>query len=259
MSVETRAINRRNLFRCFSSPHKPEESRSPVISQKPALKERVLFSRREFGKVAIGTVAGLAMTAVTESSNVVQAQEATLPSTENPLVNSLRAKNESLDTGSLLSSFAQGAALGVSNSIVGRFLVKKGLPIENPVQKAGQKANTGINLVSGLIVSPIIQELAFREYPSLRFAPGENMRWDVGVASSALFTLYHNIYGSMNPPTVKIDTKRIHALAFPAALFLWWKVKQEGYYHAVVTHVGHNAGAFGYTLLQTARNSKPNK
>lgn len=246
MSVEAK-VGRRSLFSHFNPYRNLEKQHVEHNPTSSMPRKGVVFSRREFGKLALGTAASIAINSVTGSTPAVHAQEKTPVPRENPLVSSLRARSEHMDAGSLLSSFAQGAAWGVVNSVVGRFLARKGLPIENPAQ---QDNGPVANLASSLVVSPFIQELAFREFPRIRFASGESMRWDVGLVSSVLFTLYHNIHGTFAPPSIKIDTKRIHALAFPMGFFLWWKVKREGYYHAVATHLGHNAGVTIYSLLK---------
>lgn len=234
-----------------------------MAGERPNFKEgESILTRRASRRSLLKGIAGaLILATITPSSGHAGGQDDQdganpFAQTETSLIDDINAKNENLDE-SLALSFGQGIAWGIGDSILGRFLNRRGVRIgntqkpleQNPLLREVEK-NALIQLTASWVAAPLAEELIFRAFPKNQWAQGQDMRWDVGITTSLLFALHHNITGSLTPPRIGIDLSRIHALAFPVGLFCWLKVKRGGYYHAVATHSGHNVGTAAHAIWQ---------
>jgi membrane protease YdiL (CAAX protease family) len=100
-----------------------------------------------------------------------------------------------------------------------------------------QKKPFGTLLLIGVVV-PSIEEIIFRYLPS-RFLAGKNseMRWGIGIGSSLLFSLAHNIDGKDH---FKFR-KYVPLTQLIGGIFFWYLTRKRGFSHALLSHSLHNS------------------
>jgi hypothetical protein len=116
----------------------------------------------------------------------------------NAIVDPTNIKNAQLEP-SLISSIAEGAALGIFNNVTMRLARKLGLPIGNAyavktMDKKMSASEEAAAVAGAVTVGPAIEEWLFRLYPSRMWVgQDQSTRWDVGAVSSLAYALFHNL------------------------------------------------------------------
>ena len=105
----------------------------------------------------------------------------------------------------------------------------------------------GIRIYHVLCVrAPIIEEALFRIIPSY-LSGGAGKRWDVGIPTSALFALLHNLTARETPGLgIPLGAERKLALTwvplpqFMMGCYFWYLMREHGALAALLTHSGAN-------------------
>jgi membrane protease YdiL (CAAX protease family) len=100
-----------------------------------------------------------------------------------------------------------------------------------------------------VLLAPLIEEAGFRAQFSDAVKPCDNqIRWDIGVLSSALFSLIHVIGPKDNGTGLKFN-KTLPLTQFLGGLFYWYFMRTRGVLHAMLAHVMNNAVFAGSNIL----------
>lgn len=94
-----------------------------------------------------------------------------------------------------------------------------------------------LKTVLGSSVIPAGEEFGFRLGPSANFADfSSSTRWDVGIPSSIVFALMHNLIKDNETKGFKFTKESIPITQFFGGLFYWKIFRERGYWHSVVAH-----------------------
>jgi membrane protease YdiL (CAAX protease family) len=122
----------------------------------------------------------------------------------------------------------------------------KSLKSEELIQFLQEKPLEG--LIELGFIGPAMEETIFRLLPSVLIGK-QGQRCDVGIPTSALFALIHNIEGDQLN-TLKL-AKSIPIAQFLGGLFYWYLMREKGFSHAVLGHTINNSAYFiGQLLLR---------
>lgn len=100
----------------------------------------------------------------------------------------------------------------------------------------------------GALTMPYPEEFIFRFVPYVALGKG----WDVGIGSSIIFALMHNI--RPNKMGVEIDTRSLPVSQFVGGMYLWHKMGEpgdnaKGFDQALYAHVLRNAGGIVFNRI----------
>ena len=99
-------------------------------------------------------------------------------------------------------------------------------------------------LLDAAVASPILEETLFRAIPSF-VASGLGAKgnvWEVGIPTSAVFALVHNI-GINEDYKKELNMEKMPLYQFAGGLFYWYLMRERGFTHSVVAHSANNAVA----------------
>ncbi|MCL5409537.1 MAG: CPBP family intramembrane metalloprotease [Patescibacteria group bacterium] len=217
-----------------------------------------VISRRSF---LAGTVATGANVLAIAMPRTVGASETKMPNDPKPetLVDSLKGVGEKND--GWFESGYLGVLSGGVNSIVSSFIREQGGSFaaspyafspreQDPILRKIMEASL-FKKSFAWVLAPIGEEFLFRLLPKTQWANNsDKMDWSVGIPTTILFALQHNIAVTLSPFRLNIDRNHINLISFPLGAFLWDQLKTEGFYHAVLMHSAHNIGRYFTSVVR---------
>jgi len=94
-------------------------------------------------------------------------------------------------------------------------------------------------IIEGGVLLPVVEEAIFRALPSsLIDNKNKSHRWDIGIPTSLIFALAHNI-GVDEFEELEFK-KSVPIAQFMGGLFYWYLMREKGYSHAVLAHSMNN-------------------
>lgn len=97
-----------------------------------------------------------------------------------------------------------------------------------------------IGLIKLGVLGPAIEEALFRALPDGFIDKNDRRRrWDIGIPTSILFALSHNLKREDSGELRFVESVPISQ--FMGGLFYWYLMRERGYSHAIFAHSMHNA------------------
>jgi len=250
-------------------------------SHKIPKEETKEVSRRDFLRFLGATGAAVVLDSL--ATKKADAEEE-LKNTEKPLKNnegkSEESKKENVDTNkkdknqveqtdkneqSYKETMVESGFFLVGNILTTAIFTKLGIPYgrslspEEIERIAENKGRTINQVIEGVVLAPVLEEAILRALPSSLIGNNKELRWDIGIPTSALFALAHN-FNVDEFDEIKFE-KSIPITQFMSGLFYWYLMRKGGYSHAVLSHSLHNSIGIkiaGFLLSALPENKEDN-
>lgn len=256
-------FSRRELFKKFIPKHEKNAHNISTSDIENVEKEHVTLSRRSFLKFlgAMGTALAIEQIGVSTAEPQKDSEVNKKIDTKNQDVSpQVTLKQKSEDTSSHESkteieednkegSYTETAieqSLMIGAKYIAHAIFKK-LKIEH-----GDKSMTDEEIIKSLrdypiatlfasgVFVPVIEEALFRGLPSAFIDTNDTRRrWEIGIPTSLLFALVHNVSKEESGKLQFIKSVPINQ--FMGGLFYWYLMREKGYSHAVFAHSMNNA------------------
>lgn len=178
-----------------------------------------------------------------------------LPSLEarsTPLETNPPNQNHHPEEETLIHAGGEGAGVGIFSSVADRFFNRlfgysrfrsDRLAKDDPLLQFRIREDMK-DILDASLFGPTREEFFFRFVPNFLISDkSRNSRWEMGIPTSILFAVAHNIErDEMNKLNFK--PKFIPLGELIIGLFSWDKMRQKGYNHAVAFHSGNNICAY---------------
>ncbi len=242
-SREVSSMSRRDFFTRFTRPF-GSLSRANLETSVESIspREPIILSRREF--VQMISLAGAAL--ATSSLPALNKADDKDLSGEQP---NIAAKQESEDT--YVDTMFDSGALLIAEIAMTEIFDKLNIPIGNAgltnaqIEKLLQAPIEKI-LIQYAGLHSAFEEALFRGLPqtALNQLKVRGNIWKVGIPTSVLFALMHNIKREKLAKEYHFSTDFIPLPQFVGGLFYWKMMRERGFPHAIVAHGTQNGAIF---------------
>lgn len=267
--MEDAELSRRDIFRNVYSRFKDKKEKKVITTEATKLPhESITLDRREalklFGKLGVALVAPVSTVQMAENKKV----NSILPPNTFQGIEDLAEGTEPKvpsDQSNTISEFAK-TAIETSLMEAGSVIATKvfdNLGIEHGNKNISEEEVVNMlenfdfkDVIPTAILAPLVEESLFRKLPSETLAKNAGMNWDIGIPTSALFALGHNI-NQKSMTDIHLE-KSVPINEFMGGLFYWYLMRTRGYNHAVFAHSLGNSGrlAVGSLLYQAYPDSE---
>lgn len=226
-------FSRREFFKKFvpKSSEKNEDISAPEVTNTQT--EQTTLSRRDFLKF----ISAIGVVATTEQIGIKTAQ-----AQENQKTTGAEQgdKEHSYTKTIIEQSLIMGASV-IADTILEKLKIEHGNKIlseEDIIEYFRDKPIKGLLEVG--ILGPVVEEALFRALPSRGLINKKDARhrWDIGIPTSLLFALGHNLKIEESGELRFI--KSVPVSAFMGGLFYWYLMREKGYSHAAIAHSMNN-------------------